>query len=138
MEQLETTQSPAVRSRNANHYVLKGENVQVSFSATSITGEPLMEYRDNVRHVSARGKEIQQVDMGIGTLVTIVLQQNVDAGALLFSVVIPPARLVGADQSVAIRTLGITTRTAGFIFNTAQLDTYSEVPLLGEADFIVS
>jgi hypothetical protein len=76
--------------------------------------------------------------MGIGTLVTIVLEPNADAGALLFSVVIPPARLVGSDETVAIHTLGITTRTAGFILNTAQLDNYSAVKLSGEASFVVS
>lgn len=138
MEQVEAPKAQAVISRIANHYVLKGGEVQVSFSATSITGDPLVEYRDRRHQVSARGKEIQQVDLGIGTLVTIVLEPNADAGALLFSVVIPPARLVGSAQTVPIHTLGITTRTAGFILNTAQLDNYSVVKLSGEADFIVS
>lgn len=136
MEQIEAPK--AVATRTANHYVLMGGEVHVSFSATSITGDPLLDYRDRHHQVSARGKEIQQVDLGIGTLVTIVLEPNADAGALLFSVVIPPARLVGSDQTVPIHTLGITTRTAGFILNTAQLDNYSVVKLSGEADFIVS
>lgn len=138
MEQIEAPKAQAVASRNANHYELKGGEVHVSFSATSITGEPLLDYRDRTRQVSARGNQIQQVDIGIGTLVTIVLEPNADAGALLFSVVIPPARLVGTDRTVPIHTLGITTRTAGFILNTAQLDNYSVVKLAGEADFIVS
>jgi hypothetical protein len=138
MDQIEAPGQQAITSRNANTYELKGGEVHVSFSATSITGEPLLEYRDSRHHVSARGKEIQQVDIGIGTLVTIVLEPNADAGALLFSVVIPPARLVGADETVPIHTLGITTRTAGFILATAQLDNYSVVKLSGEASFVVS
>ena len=138
MDQIEAPQAQAIVTRTANHYVLRGGEVHVSFSATSITGDPLLDYRDRHHQVSARGKEIQQVDLGIGTLVTIVLEPNADAGALLFSVVIPPARLVGTDQTVPIHTVGITTRTAGFILNTAQLDNYSVDKLSGTADFIVS
>ena len=136
MEQINAPSAQGQASRIANQYVLKGEGIQVSFSASSLTGEPLLDYRDRQRHVSAHGDEIQQVDVGIGTLVSIVLRPNADAGGLLFSVLIPPARLVGSDQRVAIHTVGITTHTAGFIFNTAQLDKYSVVKLSGEANSV--
>ena len=99
-----------------------------------------MHYRDRRREVNARGEEIRQVDVGIGTLVTIVLQSNAaDAEGIFFSVLIPNALLTRGDQSVHIRTLGITTRTPGFIApTTRQLETYAEVDLTGEGTFVVS
>ncbi|WP_375769280.1 hypothetical protein NR798_47705 [Archangium gephyra] len=141
MDQMETvTQRPAASSVAPNQFELRGKDVRVSFSSTSITGEPLMQYRDRRRQVSARGDEIRQVDVGIGTLVTIVLQSNAaDAGGILFSVLIPNALLTGGDTRVSIRTLGITTRTPGFIApSTRQLETYTEVNLTGEGTFVVS
>jgi hypothetical protein len=141
MEQVQPTQQrAAVSSISPNNFELRGKDVRVSFSETSFTGEPIMQYRDRTRQVNARGDEIQQVDVGIGKLVTIVLQSNAaDAESIQFSVLIPHALLTGTDQSVKIRTLGITTRGPGFIIpTTRQLESYSEVRLTGEGTFIVA
>lgn len=141
MDQVESIQQrPAVSSVAPNHFELRGKDVRVSFSATSITGEPLMRYRDRHREVSARGDDIRQEEVGIGTLVTLVLQSNAaDAEGILFSVLIPNALLTGGDRRVSIQTLGITTRTPGFIIpTTRQLETYEKVRLEGEGTFVVS
>lgn len=141
MDQVEPiAQRPAASSVAPNQFELRGKDVRVSFSETSFTGEPLMHYRDRRREVNARGDEIRQVDVGIGKLVTIVLQSNAaDAEGIFFSVLIPNALLTRGDQSVSIRTLGITTRTPGFIApTTRQLETYAEVDLTGEGTFVVS
>lgn len=141
MDQVESIQQrPTVSSVAPNHFELRGKDVRVSFSATSITGEPLMRYRDRHREVSARGDDIRQEEVGIGTLVTLVLQSNAaDAEGILFSVLIPNALLTGGDRRVSIQTLGITTRTPGFIIpTTRQLETYEKVRLEGEGTFVVS
>jgi hypothetical protein len=140
MDQVEPLQQrPAVPSVAPNHFELRGKNVRVSFSTTSITGQPLFEYQDRRRQVSARGDDIRQVDVGIGTLVTIVLQSNAaDAEGIFFSVLIPHALLTGGDKRVSIQTLGITTRTPGFsIPSTRQHETYTEVQLKGEATLVM-
>ncbi|WP_257445842.1 hypothetical protein [Archangium lipolyticum] len=138
MEQVQSNQQRAAIS--PNHFELKGKDIRVSFSETSFTGEPIMQYRDRRRQVNARGDEIRQVDVGIGKLVTIVLQSNAaDAESIQFSVLIPPALLTGSDQSVHINTLGITSRGPGFIApSTQQLERYAEVRLSGEGTFIVA
>ncbi len=141
MEQVQPTQQrAAVSSVSPNQFELRGRDVQVSFSETSFTGEPLMQYRDRHRQVNARGDEIRQVEVGIGKLVTIVLQSNAaDAESIQFSMLIPHALLTGTDQRVKIQTLGITTRGPGFIVpTTRQLEAYSEVRLTGEGTFVVS
>lgn len=131
-------QSAAVSSVSPNHFELKGKDVRVSFSETSFTGEPRMQYRDRQRLVNALGDEIRQVEVGIGKLVTIVLQSNAaDDESIQFSVLIPHALLTGTDRSVRINTLGITTRGPGFIVpTTRQLETYSEVRLTGEGTLV--
>ncbi|PTL79568.1 hypothetical protein [Vitiosangium sp. GDMCC 1.1324] len=131
-------QGAAVSFVTPNQFELRGGDVHVSFSATSFSGEPLLQYRDRRHQVNARGDEITQVDVGIGTLVTVTLEPNADAGALLFSVLIPHARITGKDDHVNINTLGILTRTGGFIIDTRQLDTYTEVRLTGEGRFVVA
>lgn len=135
-----TAQHADVSSVSPTQFNLRGKDIQVSFSTTSITGQPLMQYRDRQRQVSARGDEIRRVDVGIGTLVTIELQSNAaDAGGILFSVLIPNAQLVGGDRRVRIQTLGITTRTPGFVVpSTRQFETYSEVHLTGDAILVFS
>jgi hypothetical protein len=141
MDQVEPIpQRAAVSSVAPNQFELRGKDVRVTFSETSFTGVPLMQYRDRTRTVNARGDEIQQVDVGIGKLVTIVLQSNAaDAESIQFSVLIPHALLTGTDQHVRIHTLGITTRGPGFIVpTTRQLETYAEVRLTGEGTFVVS
>ncbi|MFY0527233.1 hypothetical protein ACN28I_30180 [Archangium gephyra] len=141
MNQMEsTTQGAAVSPVSPNQFTLRGKDIQVSFSTTSITGQPLMQYRDRSRQVSARGDEIRQVEVGIGTLVTIVLQSNAaDDEGIFFSVLIPSALLTGGDRRVKIQTLGITTRTPGFVApSTRQTQTYSEVKLTGEATLVFS
>lgn len=141
MDQVQPTQQRgAVSSVSPNHFELRGKDVRVSFSETSFTGEPLMQYRDRKRQVNARGDEIRQVDLGFGKLVTIVLQSNAaDAELILFSVLIPNASLTGSDVRVRIHTLGITTRGPGFVApSTRQIETYSEVRLSGEGTFVVS
>jgi hypothetical protein len=141
MEQVQPNEQREVVSSIApNQFELRGRDVRVSFSETSFTGEPIMQYRDRQRQVNARGDEIRQVDVGIGKLVTIVLQSNAaDAESIQFSVLIPHALLTGTDQRVRINTLGITTRGPGFIVpTTRQLESYAEVRLTGEGTFVVS
>lgn len=141
MNQMEsTTQGAVVSSVAPNQFTLRGRDIHVSFSSTSISGRPLMQYRDRRRQVSAIGDEIQQVETGFGTWVTIELQSNAaDAERILFSVLIPSALLTGGDRRVRIQTLGITTRTPGFIApSTRQLETYSEVNLTGEGTLVIS
>ncbi|HZI03573.1 MAG TPA: hypothetical protein VEZ71_06095 [Archangium sp.] len=141
MNQMEsTTQGAAIPSVSPNQFTLRGKDIQVSFFTTSINGQPILQYQDRSRQVTAQGDEIQQVETGFGTWVTIELQSNAaDAERILFSVLIPNALLTGGDRRVRIQTLGITTRTPGFIApSTRQLETYSEVKLTGSATLVFS
>ncbi len=62
-----------------------------------------------------RGKKITRLDSDLGTLLTVVLQANGDAGGRNFTLVVPKAFGVTRQQPVTFGTLGIKTTTRGFI-----------------------
>ncbi|MFL5345484.1 MAG: hypothetical protein ACJ8AT_11855 [Hyalangium sp.] len=123
-----------------NLFELHNRRISVSFSATSITGQPLMDYKDRNHEVHARGDEIRVEKTEIGTLVTITLEPDADAGALLFTLVIPRAVLAAPRVEQALATVGIFTRSRlpPRLNVSAQLQTYDVVQLSGNASFIVS
>jgi hypothetical protein len=142
MEQAVAQVALRPRLLEPNHYVLKGRDIEVRYSATSITGDPLMSYRDSEREVNARGKEIRREQTELGTLVTITLEPDADAGQLTFTLVVPRAVLGNNGDAVRIITEGIITRTLLpprlAIASGRQLQTYRVVRMMGQGDFIVS
>ena len=123
-----------------NQFELLGRGISVHFSGTSITGDPLLQYRDACREVNARGEEIRQEETELGTLVTITLEPDADAGSLLFTVLIPRAQLMGVGSEVRIETLGFITRSrfARGPAADAQLQSSICVNMKGSATFVVS
>jgi hypothetical protein len=123
-----------------NHYELLGRGISVSFASTSLTGQPLLHYQDASREVSAMGEDLRLVETEIGTLVTVTLEPDADAGSLLFTLVIPRARLEGVGSELRISTEGLLTRSRfsrGPIAD-AQLQESMCLPLKGRATFVVS
>ncbi len=123
-----------------NQYELLGSGVSINFSTTSITGQPLFHYQDSCREVNARGDEIRQEETEIGTLVTITLEPDADAGSLLFTVLIPRATVQNIGSELRITTEGIMARSrfARGPAADAQLQEYRVVTLRGQATFVIS
>ncbi len=121
-------------------YELQHRAVSVSFSATSITGDPLLHYKDREREVNARGEEIRIVETEIGSLVSITLEPDADAGSLIFSVLIPRVVISGRVSEQPVVTEGIYTRSRlpPRLPASVQLQTYDVVKLKGTAAFVVS
>lgn len=133
--------SPAIpRSNDANMFKLQGKDISITYSATSITGQPLLHYKDRSHDVNVRGKEIRQVEAEIGTLVSITLEPDAGAGALLFTLVVPRVTLTSVGGEQAIKTVGLTTRNRmpPRLLACAQIQTYDAVDLKGSATFVVS
>jgi len=130
----------APQGRPPNQFELRNRRISVSFSATSITGDPLMHFQDRRHEVSVRGEEIRQVETEVGTLVTITLEPDADAGALLFTLVIPRVVLATPNATQPIETQGIYTRSRlpPRLPASVQLQTSDVVELKGTASFVVS
>jgi len=121
-------------------YELQSRTVSVSFSATSITGDPLLHYKDREREVNARGEEIRIVETEIGSLVSVTLEPDADAGSLIFSVLIPRVVISprGGERSVVTEGIYTRSRLPPRLPASVQLQTYDVVKLKGNASFVVS
>jgi hypothetical protein len=124
----------------ANTFTLRSRRVSVTYSATSITGQPLMYFRDRQREMSVRGEEIRQVETEIGTMVTITLEPDADAGGLLFTLIVPRVVLAtpGVEQTVVTQGIYTRSRLPPRLPASVQLQTYEAVELKGSASLVVS
>jgi hypothetical protein len=125
---------------DANTFTLQNRRIHVSFSATSFSGQPLLHYKDRQREVNALGDEIRLVESEIGTLASITLEPDADAGSLIFTVLIPRVALTGTGEEQAIASVGVFTRSRlpPRLPANVQLQTYDVVELRGSATFVVS
>lgn len=124
----------------ANTFTLRNRRISVTFSATSITGQPLLQFKDRQHEVSLRGDELRLVETEIGTLVTFTLEPDADAGGLLFTLVVPRVVLASsvAEQTVATQGFYTRSRLIPRLPASVQLQTYDVEELRGSASFVVS
>lgn len=124
----------------ANTFMLRNRRISVTYSATSFTGQPLVQFKDRQHEVNVGGDEIRQVETEIGTLVTITLEPDADAGGLLFTLVVPRVALASPNGEQTTVTQGFYTRSRLIprLPANVQLQTYDAEELRGSASFVVS
>jgi hypothetical protein len=92
-----------------NMYSVEGGGIQVTYSTTSIQGQPVFTYHDASGVKNFRGDDqIKVAATDIGTLVTVTLQLTVDMGSTTFSLLLPRVNLTPpASSNITVE--GITT-----------------------------
>ena len=92
------------------------EPIAVHYSRSSISGSPLLSYRDTELDLNFSGEEIRRVDTALGELVTVTLRNLPDALIRTFTLVVPAIRLQMGDE-VEFTCLGIesTDRSGAFV-----------------------
>jgi hypothetical protein len=123
----------------ANLFNITGPIV-INYSASSIAGVPTFSYRDAGHDLQFTGDEVARVEAPLGELVTVTLENVVDAFVRTFTLVVPTIRLSMGDQ-VDFDTLGILTtdRSGAFVPSpgpTGVLQTYSLHRLRGIAQAV--
>jgi hypothetical protein len=106
-----------------NLYELHGGGIHVTYSTTSISGQPLFSYHDAVQVKNFSGNEIKAVQTDIGTLVTVVIHLTIDSGSTTFSLLLPNV-ILPASNVAHITAEGITT-----------LHRFSIPPPVGQTEF---
>ena len=86
------TSAAPVTLVDANQFVITGP-IAVSYDRTSITGRPLFSYKDAELDLNFIGEEITQTGSPVGELVTVTLEDAVDAFVRTFTLVVPDIRL---------------------------------------------
>ncbi|MGH8897642.1 MAG: hypothetical protein ACRDZ4_11610 [Egibacteraceae bacterium] len=134
------TEAVAVGVLEANHFTFTGRNdTQITYSTTSITGEPRLSYHDATRDRSFSGDDIMVASSPLGTLVTVTLEFIPDLSTLTATLVLPGINLRNGKK-VRFRTLAILTTNLTTIggpqFVTGPLQTYEIVKLRGVAQHV--
>jgi hypothetical protein len=90
--------------------------IGVHYSRSSITGVPLLSYRDTEHDLNFSGEEITRVQTRIGELVTVVLDDVVDAFIRTFTLLVPVVRLE-MGEAIEFSAVGIETtdRSGAFV-----------------------
>ena len=121
-----------------NLYELSGGGLHVTYSTTSIQGQPLFNYHDGFQVRNFSGNEIQTVDTIIGKLVSVFLIRTIDSGSTSFTVLIPSVHLPASDVA-SISTEGVTALHKFAIVNPplGQTELYTFHALHGTARFVL-
>jgi hypothetical protein len=117
-----------------NLFKLSGEGVTATYSTTSIDGQPRFTYKKGRQTLSFAGSDIETTNLGIGTLVSVVVARIPDKSSTTFSILLPSIRL-RETRKQSFRTIGITTVTATTIAGppVGVQQTYKTVALRGSA-----
>ncbi|MBR8832629.1 MAG: hypothetical protein DSM106950_00935 [Stigonema ocellatum SAG 48.90 = DSM 106950] len=130
----------SVNFTKANSFQLSGGSVVVSYSETSISGVPLLNYRDNNINLNFSGQEITVQKTELGQLITVTLESVSDLRTVTFTLILPLVNLNTGSETIRIAVPGITTTTRTTIAGPGPgaEKTYTTVNLRGTAKFIVS
>jgi hypothetical protein len=97
---------------------------------------PQLEYTGPEGQLTFRGDDIGQEQTVLGTLISVVLQPNADAGELDFALTLPPVHL-GGEAKQEFKTVGIIIHSRGRVRNPAGAElTYEVIQLKGVAEDI--
>lgn len=125
------------RTKQPNLYEVSGYGTQITYSTTSVSGQPLFNYQDTHQSKLFIGDQIRTEATELGTLVSVVLQEVPDAGSTAFTLVVPRVNLRQFD-TVNITTIGITTLHKTSIAGPphGQTDFYTVHSLQGTASLV--
>ena len=126
-------------SAQPNLFELTGEYTRITYSTTSITGQPQFHYHDQKRDVNVTGDEIRLLETEIGTLVTVTLEVIPDLHTLTVSLLVPEINLnEGNESPLSTQAILTTHRTSigGPGLVEGQLQTYEVVALEGTASLV--
>ena len=101
-----------------------------------ILGEPELEYRGHEGTLTFFGKQIERQESPQGSLLTVVLERSLDAGALTLTLVLPPVNL-GNKQQQTFNTVAIKTKSFGILPREGARLTYDVLTLQGVAEKVI-
>jgi hypothetical protein len=127
-----------------NRYVLESSDgtTKVDYETTSFIGQPILNLTEGpggpIRHFA--GSQIRTRNTEIGTLVTVTTRLTTDTGSTSFSVLIPAISLTAVSDNKTFATEAIITSHAGpdSVPSAGVLETYTFIPLRGEATFVLT
>jgi hypothetical protein len=90
-----------------NLFELKGPGIEVTYSTSSFSGQPIFTYKDRKVSLTFQGEEIRRLETDTGPQVTVTLEQIPDLLTLTLTLLLPAINLEGTEcpfQTYAIIT----------------------------------
>lgn len=114
--------------------------IRINYSRSSITGVPLLSYKDAELDLNFQGDDITRIQTSMGELVTVALETIPDAFTRTFTLVVPAIRVVRGEQA-EFNTLAVETsdRSGAFVpppGAAGVLQTYQVYQLRGSAQHV--
>lgn len=105
----------AVQVTEANLFDIAGP-IHINYTSTSITGTPRLAYKDAELDLNFEDEQITRIQTSLGELITVILDQEVDAFVRTFTIILPTI-LVPPGGEIEFDALGIDTidRTSAFV-----------------------
>ncbi len=122
-----------------NLFELEGRGTRITFSLSSFTGAPQLQYRDLRISRTFTGSEISIQDSDIGLMVKVILERTVDFGNTILTLLIPHINMTGTDAPFRAVEILTPTRTSigGPGLVSGPLETYQVQTLRGKARAVV-
>jgi len=128
-----------MESKRPNSFILKGQDITITYDLTSFSGQPLLAYQKEGKQLTFMGENIRKLDSEIGQLVSVDIGYIPDLARITLTILIPIINHEGAE--VPFRTEAIITQhltsIAGPAMVKGPLQVYAIESLEGKARFIV-
>ena len=123
----------------ASQFTFAGDQTRINYETqTPIPGQgPLLQYQGPEGDHTFTGDQVTCLDSALGTLLTVVLRPDADAGAISITVLVPKAFGVTRENPVTFGTMAIKTTSRGFINTPGAELTYDVLPLVGQASQVL-
>lgn len=123
-----------------NLYELAGAKTEVTYSTSSINGQPRFHYKDATRDKNFAGDQIVVKSSVFGKEVTVMLEGLADGPDLRFTLIVPDVNLQD-DTEAKIRTFGVLTLSRNTLGGPklvkGQVQTYKVTGLRGTAKSVL-
>ena len=135
----ETYGAVTASPQEPNLFELRGMGIEVTYSASSFSGQPILTYKDKKFNLTFYGDDIRRLESDIGLELTVVLEEFPDLHTVTFTLLLPKINLNGTE--IPFRTYGtITTHKTsigGPDLVKGPLQTYQVKALKGIAHLVV-
>ena len=135
----ETVARPSSVGLGANEFTFTGDRTSITYYP-STPGPVIVGHEGGeLRYAGPEGDDtffgpqIDRQDGALGTLLTVTLRPDADAGAIRLTLIVPAVYGVTRQAPVTFGTLAIKTTSRGFIGGPGVELTYDVLPLVGEA-----
>ncbi len=105
----ERDMSSLAEVQEPNVFELKGIGIELTYSATSLSGPPQLTYKDRKRALTFHGEEIREMDSEIGKQVSVTLDQVPDLRTETLTLILPAINVEGTGTGVSFQTNAIIT-----------------------------